>query len=378
VSWALGSFVVLGLALALGFAWYERSRPPARVLALVAALAALAVVGRLAFAPFPNVKPTTDIVLFAGYALGGAPGFAVGSVTALVSNVFLSHGPWTPWQMAAWGGVGLAGGWLGALARRRPDAWEQPGQGSVGSASGERRELGRWPLALACGLAGFGYGVVMDLYLWTLAGEHSLSAYALISARSLPFNVAHVVGNVLFALLIGPPLVRALRRYRRRFEVRWAVPTTARSVAGALIVAAGVVVLMPSAAWADSTASPAVEYLRGSQNGDGSFAYSCGAAPSETVTGEVALGLAAAGHNPRDVRAGGSSIIDYMGRQAAAIGDVGDLEWMILGLHAAGVSPRRFAKRDFYGELLRARGDGSFDGPVNHIRLRRARPAPPG
>src|SRR3712207_7819370 len=44
--------------------------------------------------------------------------FAVGSVTALVSNVFLTHGPWTPWQMAAWGGVGLAGGALGALVRR--------------------------------------------------------------------------------------------------------------------------------------------------------------------------------------------------------------------------------------------------------------------
>ncbi|HLL87585.1 MAG TPA: hypothetical protein VK387_09785, partial [Thermoleophilaceae bacterium] len=70
MSWELGSFLVLGVALALGFLWYERSRPPARVLALVAALAALAVVGRLAFAALPNVKPTTDIVLFAGYALG--------------------------------------------------------------------------------------------------------------------------------------------------------------------------------------------------------------------------------------------------------------------------------------------------------------------
>src|ERR671928_123672 len=109
------SLVLRALALAAGFAWYERGRPPARVVAVVAALAALPVVGRLAFAAIPNVKPTTDIVLFAGYALGAAPGFAVGAVTALVSNIFLSQGPWTVWQMAGWGGVGVGGALLARL-----------------------------------------------------------------------------------------------------------------------------------------------------------------------------------------------------------------------------------------------------------------------
>ena len=74
MSWLAASLVVLGLALVAGFAWYERSHPTARVLALVATLAALAALGRIAFAPLPNVKPTTDIVLLTGYALGGAPG----------------------------------------------------------------------------------------------------------------------------------------------------------------------------------------------------------------------------------------------------------------------------------------------------------------
>ena len=56
----------------------------------------------------PNVKPTTDIVLLAGYVLGGAPGFVVGAVAALASNVFFGQGPWTPWQMVGWGLVGWA------------------------------------------------------------------------------------------------------------------------------------------------------------------------------------------------------------------------------------------------------------------------------
>ena len=122
MSWQLASLVVLGLALAAGFGWYEREQPPARVLALVATLAALAVVGRLAFAAIPNVKPTTDIVLFAGYALGAVPGFTVGAVTALVSNIFLSQGPWTPWQMVGWGAVGVGGRrcWRACCAGREP------------------------------------------------------------------------------------------------------------------------------------------------------------------------------------------------------------------------------------------------------------------
>ena len=201
MSWLAASLLVLGLALVAGFAWYERSHPTARVLALVATLAALAALGRIAFAPLPNVKPTTDIVLLTGYALGGAPGFAVGAVAALASNVFFGQGPWTPWQMCAWGGVGVAGALLARVAGR---------------------ELGRVGLAVACAVAGAAYGVVMNLHLWvTYSGDHSLAQLGAYFATSLPFDLAHVVGNVLFCLLFGPALVRALTRFRQRFEVSW-------------------------------------------------------------------------------------------------------------------------------------------------------------
>jgi energy-coupling factor transport system ATP-binding protein len=73
VSWILGSAAVLAFALALGFAWWERERPSSRVLAIVATLAALAALGRIAFAPLPSIKPTTDIVLIAGAVLGPPP-----------------------------------------------------------------------------------------------------------------------------------------------------------------------------------------------------------------------------------------------------------------------------------------------------------------
>ena len=89
----------------------------ARLVALVAALAALAVAGRLVLAPIPNVVATTDIALITGYALGAGPGFAVGALAAPISNIWLGQGPWTAWQMAGWGLVGLGGAWLATRHR---------------------------------------------------------------------------------------------------------------------------------------------------------------------------------------------------------------------------------------------------------------------
>jgi energy-coupling factor transport system substrate-specific component len=342
VSWPGASFVVLSLVLVAGFAWYERDKPPARVLALVATLAALAVVGRLAFAAVPNVKPTTDIVLFAGYALGAVPGFAVGAVTALVSNVFLSQGPWTPWQMAGWGAVGVAGALLARALRGR--------------------EPGRLVLAAVCGLAGLAFGAWMDLYQLTLAAHQDLDTYLALSASSLPYNLAHAIGNVVFCLLIGPVFIRALRRYRRRFEVRWTAP----AVAGAALVL--LLLVLPAGAGAATPAERAERWLVRVQNADGGFGAAPGQSSSQLFSGWSGLGLAAAGRNPRDVRRGGGrSLTAYVKRSAGALRDIGEVERTVLLLEAAGLSSRRFGGRDLIAAIrARRRGDGSIAGYVSY------------
>src|SRR5262249_2972396 len=209
--------------LAGGFAWCERARPPAQIVALVAALAAISVAGRVAFSPIPNVVPTTDITLIAGYTLGGAPGFAVGALSALVSNFWLGQGPWTPWQMAGWGLTGLAGAGLAALTGRR---------------------LARLPLAAICALARFAYGELLDCSLMvTYGGEHSLDRYLAISARGVPFNIAHAAGNAALALIAGPAMVRMLLRYRRRFEFAWRPTRPPGQAKGAAVGAAGMLLL---------------------------------------------------------------------------------------------------------------------------------------
>ncbi len=201
MSWQVVTFAGLALVLVGGFWWYERSRPTARLVALVAALAALAVAGRLVLAPIPNVVATTDIALLTGYALGGGPGFAVGALAAPISNLWLGQGPWTAWQMAGWGLVGLGGAWLATLSGRR---------------------LGRLGLAIACAVAGFAYGALLDLSVMvTYGGEQSLDRYLALSARGVPFNAAHALGNFAIALAAGPALVRMISRFRTRLQFTW-------------------------------------------------------------------------------------------------------------------------------------------------------------
>ena len=344
MSWVPASLTVLAFALAGGFAWYEKRHPSARVLALVGALAALAVVGRIAFAAVPNVKPTTDIVFFAGFALGGAPGFAVGALAALVSNFFFGQGPWTPWQMAGWGGVGLMGAALARIVRGR--------------------ELGRVPLAIGCAFAGVFFGIVMDTFQWTLTEPHTAASFVTISAASFTFNMAHVFGNVVFCLLIGPAFVRALKRYQRRFEFDWKAPAPA-AAAVVLALALAVGLATPRGAEAASPSARALDYLRGAQNSDGGFGAARGQGSTQLHSGWVALGLAAADRNPREFQRGGASALDYIRGGLGSLRDTGELERTILVVRAAGLSPRDFGGRDLIAELQRKkRADGSY-GTVN-------------
>jgi len=335
MSWEAVSFLILGVVLVGGFAWYERSRPPSQVVALVAALAALAIAGRIAFAAFPNVKPTTDIVIFAGFALGAAPGFAVGALAALVSNFWFGQGPWTPWQMAGWGLCGVLGAGLAALGGRN---------------------IGRLALAAACGAAGIAYGALLNFSLMaTYGGDLSLERFLAFQSRAIPFDAAHALGNVAFALIAGPAMVRMLVRFRERFEWGRGRPAMVLTALALLAFAA------PASASADT--GQAVKWLTSVQNADGGFGASTGDESSVSTTAWVALGFAAAGRNPLDVSNLGRTPIDFLRRNVGELGSAGDYARTILALEASGVDPRSFGGVDLVATLAgKQAANGSWVG----------------
>ncbi len=362
MSWPLASFSIVGLVLLLGWLTYERRRPSARMVAVVATLAAVAALGRDAFVALPDVKPITAMTLVVGYALGPLPGFTVGALGMFASNIVLGQGPYTPWQMAAWGMVGLAGAALGALSGRR---------------------LGRVRLALACALAALAAKEVMNVYTWTLGASHTPAAFLAIAVAALPFDVVDTVASFLFGLAFGPELARLLARMRARMNVSWedadALAETGgeRPPGGALrslgaasslvaVLLAGTL-LLASVREADAASlGPELSFLVGAQNADGGFGGARGQSSSELYTAWAAMGLAAAGRNPASVRRGGHSVLDSLRGQASTLQGLGDAERTILAARACGASAYSFAGRDLVAEVMHARGgEGSFDHQVN-------------
>jgi Prenyltransferase and squalene oxidase repeat len=307
MTWQVGAFSILALALAGGFAWYERTRPDARIVALVATLAAFAALGRIAFAALPNVKPTSDIVLVSGYALGAGPGFVVGALAGLTSNFFFGQGPWTPWQMAAWGVTGMLGAWLALLTGRR---------------------LGRWAMALVCAVAGFAFTAVQDFGDWVTYSDHSLAQLGVYVGKGLGFDAIYAVSCLLFALAFAPALNRAIARFAMRIQVRWEAVGPA---AVALILAAGVV-----AGQARAAPTP-TSYLLAAQNPDGGYGPAPGQPSSGLYAGWVALGLAAERINAQRVVKDGHSLAGYLESGGGGGSDPGSLERTILALRSAGL-----------------------------------------
>ena len=197
VNWGAASFGLVAAVAAVGVALYGLRAVPAQEIAIVASIAALATAGRVLFASVPSFKPVTFIVLVGGIGFGPSAGFMIGATTALVSNFFFGQGPWTPWQMVAWGAVGVVGGLLGRNDRR-PGSWE---------------------LALVGGALALAFSWFVTLWTFIAFTAHTWAALVALYALGIAFDAAHVAATVLCALGLGPQAVRIVARFRRRTRV---------------------------------------------------------------------------------------------------------------------------------------------------------------
>lgn len=190
--------VILTVGLILFFIDFETKSINTKQMVLISALSAAAALGRIPFAGLPSVQPTTFIVIISGYVLGPRSGFMVGTVAAVVSNFFLGQGPWTPWQMAAWGLAGMSAGILGRIYRRP----------------------GRLQLVVFCGVWGYLFGWFMNL--WTFISyvyPHDIKAYLMLCGTSFWFDSLHAAGNVVLSLVIGRELLNIVHRFRQKMVV---------------------------------------------------------------------------------------------------------------------------------------------------------------
>lgn len=203
-DWSVNSLILAAAALLMLFFRFEEGEYGSREVAVVGALSAVGAAGRVLFAALPGVQPVTFIAVLAGYVFGAEPGFMVGALSALLSNIFLGQGPWTPWQMLGWGLAGASGGLLSAALGRRVRVA---------------------PIAVLCFSWGFLFGWLMNLWFW-LSFVYPLTWKTLLAANltSIWFDALHAAGNLLFAVFLTVPMANMLLRFRDRFDVEYVAP----------------------------------------------------------------------------------------------------------------------------------------------------------
>lgn len=150
------------------------------------------------------------LLIPAGRVLGRSFGFVLGAVTLLASALLTGGvGPWLPFEMlgCAWTGFGA-----GCLPPAR----------------------GRWEVAMLAGygaVSGLLYGLMLNLSFWPFArylppqiafvpggsiGANLVHWVRFDLTTSLGFDIPRAVGNALLVLVLGGPILVALRRVARR------------------------------------------------------------------------------------------------------------------------------------------------------------------
>lgn len=191
----LTSLVMLAEILGFFFISFEKKRPGAKEIALVAVLCALGVAGRSVFFMLPQFKPVAALVILCAAAYGPETGFLVGAGTMLASNLFFGQGPWTPWQMCA---MGLVGYLTGVLFRRK----------------GCRLTLCAWGGAAVFAL----YGLMVNLSSVIMyQPELRWSTLLAYIVSGIPFDLIHAGSTMLFLWLLAEPVMEKLHRVKQRF-----------------------------------------------------------------------------------------------------------------------------------------------------------------
>jgi energy-coupling factor transport system substrate-specific component len=168
-------------------------------LVVIAVMAALAVAGRVAI-PVPNFKAITGIVMIAGMAFGPQAGFMTGAISAFASNFFYSQGPWTPWQMLAYGVGGLLAGLC--FQNHLHNSWKNTLVRTLFAFFAVLIMVG--PLLDAC-------------TIFTTGAKISWRFAIAVLAAGAPHNVIHALSCAATVFLLERPLLTKLNRLKTKY-----------------------------------------------------------------------------------------------------------------------------------------------------------------
>ena len=195
-NWGLVATIIVALAIIAFLFEFEAMAASSKGIALIAMLTTISTTLRIPFAAIPSVQPCTYLIICTGLIFGPMAGFMVGALTALASNFFLGHGPWTLYQMFAWGLAGVTSGYFGRFRLHK-----------------------LWLVAFGA-VWGYLFGWITNTWFWaSFIYPLTWETFVTYQISSFWFDTFHAIGNVLFLWMFGMKTVSVLERFRERF--RW-------------------------------------------------------------------------------------------------------------------------------------------------------------
>ncbi|MBR5495981.1 MAG: ECF transporter S component [Oscillospiraceae bacterium] len=191
------SLLLIVYTLAPFFISFERRKPHAREIVVLAIMCALAVAGRMVFYSFAQIKPVAAIVIITGICFGYQSGFLVGAMSMFISNIFMGHGPWTPWQMLTFALIGALAGIVFKSEIKRPN---------------------KWVVAIFGFVVTFLFStLILDTATIIIADTVSIKALLASFATGFVFNLVHAISTSVFLVLLTNPILDKMQRVKQKY-----------------------------------------------------------------------------------------------------------------------------------------------------------------
>lgn len=198
VSYYLIAVIILLLSLLPIFISFEKSKPDAREMALLAVIIGLAVVSRAVFYLIPQFKPISAVVIAGAVCLGAERGYIIGAFSAFISNFIFVQGVWTPFQMVALGLIGFMAGLI--FEKVKPN---------------------RINLTIIGFLLTFIlYGVIVDFSsVLLMVTDFNVLSVLSVYASGAPFSAAFGGATALILFLFGEIFIKKLNRINLKYGI---------------------------------------------------------------------------------------------------------------------------------------------------------------
>ena len=176
---------------------YELSHPKTREVLILAIRIALTTLARTVFILFRSFKPVSALIIIMAVVFGKQDGFLCGSLSALISDFIFGIGPWTPFQMLAWGLIGyLAGLFCRQLYQNK---WLLYGYGAM---------------------SGIIFSMIMDLWsVLAIDNSFNLSRYLFTVIAALPVTITYIVSNIIFIFVFKDAMFKILQRVKVKYGI---------------------------------------------------------------------------------------------------------------------------------------------------------------